>query len=60
MVGGNECAGGFAVGVFMPPTMSLILGAGKKEEGGVASGVMMPLRNVGAVPGVALLGTVAI
>jgi EmrB/QacA subfamily drug resistance transporter len=50
---------GFAIGVFMPPNMSLILGSGRKESEGVASGVMMTLRNVGAVLGIAILGTVA-
>ena len=50
---------GIAVGLFMPPNMSLILGAGNLEAGGVASSVMMTLRNVGAVFGIATLGTVA-
>ncbi|OPY38317.1 MAG: putative transporter [Methanoregula sp. PtaU1.Bin051] len=51
---------GFAIGLFMPPNMSLILGSGRHEEGGVASSVMMTIRNVGAVLGVAILGTVAV
>ena len=50
---------GFAVGMFMPPNMSLILGSGGRESGGVASGVMMTLRNVGAMLGIATLGTIA-
>ena len=45
----------------MPPNMSLILGSGSREgEGGVASSVMMTLRNVGAMLGVAILGTIAV
>lgn len=50
---------GLAVGLFMPPNMSLILGAGSSGEEGVASGVMMTLRNIGAVLGIAIFGTVA-
>lgn len=48
---------GIAVGLFMPPAMSLVLGSGGRAEGGIASGVMMTLRNGGAVLGIALLGT---
>jgi EmrB/QacA subfamily drug resistance transporter len=52
---------GFAIGLFMPPNMSLILGSGSRDgEGGVASSVMMTLRNVGAMLGVAILGTIAV
>jgi EmrB/QacA subfamily drug resistance transporter len=50
---------GVAVGLFMPPNMSLILGSGKQEEEGVASSVMMTLRNVGAMLGIAIFGTIA-
>jgi MFS family permease len=50
---------GIAVGLFMPPNMRLVLGSGRQEAGGVASGVMMTLRNVGAMFGIAILGTVA-
>jgi DHA2 family metal-tetracycline-proton antiporter-like MFS transporter len=50
---------GLAVGLFMPPNMSLILGAGSSGEEGVASGVMMTLRNIGAVLGIAVFGTIA-
>ena len=50
---------GIAVGLFMPPNMSLILGSGGQEAGGVASGVMMTLRNFGAVLGIAVMGTIA-
>lgn len=50
---------GIAVGLFMPPNMSLILGSGGQEAGGVASGVMMTLRNFGAVLGIAFMGTIA-
>ena len=50
---------GLSVGLFMPPDMSLIMGSGSRESGGVASGVMMMLRNVGAMFGVAILGTIA-
>jgi EmrB/QacA subfamily drug resistance transporter len=52
---------GFFMGLFVAPNMSLILGSGSREGGdGVASGVMMTLRNVGAVLGVAIFGTVAV
>ena len=51
---------GFAIGLFLPPNMSLILGSGSREGEGVASSVMMTLRNVGAVLGVAILGTIAV
>jgi DHA2 family metal-tetracycline-proton antiporter-like MFS transporter len=50
---------GLAVGLFMPPNMRLILGSGGGESGGVASGVMMTVRNVGAMLGIAVLGTIA-
>ena len=40
--------------------MSRILGAGARTGEGVASSVMMTLRNTGAVLGVALFGTIAI
>jgi MFS family permease len=50
---------GIAVGLFMPPIMSLILGSGNREAGGVASGVMMTLRNAGAMLGIAVFGTLA-
>lgn len=50
---------GVAIGLFMPPNMSLILGSGMQDAGGVASGVMMTLRNVGAMLGIAILGTIA-
>jgi MFS family permease len=50
---------GIAVGLFMPPNMSLVLGSGKQDAGGVASSGMMTLRNAGAVFGIATLGTVA-
>ncbi len=50
---------GIAVGLFMPPNMSLILGSGSQGAGGVASGVMMTLRNAGAVLGIAILGSIA-
>lgn len=50
---------GLAVGLFMPPNMRLILGTGGGESGGVASGVMMTVRNVGAMLGIAVLGTIA-
>jgi len=51
---------GIAIGIFFPPNMSLILGSGGSEGGGVASGVMMTLRNTGAVFGVALFGTIVV
>lgn len=51
---------GLAVGLFMPPNMSLVLGSGRQDTGGVASGVMMTLRNVGAMMGVALMGSIAV
>jgi EmrB/QacA subfamily drug resistance transporter len=53
---------GVAIGSFFPPNMSRILGAGARagEGEGVASGVMMTLRNTGAVLGVALFGTIAV
>lgn len=51
---------GVAVGLFMPPNMSLILGSGTQESGGVASGVMMTLRNAGGMLGIALFGTIAV
>lgn len=50
---------GIAVGLFMPPDMSLILGSVKRDEGGAASGVMMTLRNAGAAIGIAVTGTIA-
>jgi EmrB/QacA subfamily drug resistance transporter len=50
---------GLAIGIFMPPNMTLILSCGSRECEGVASSVMMTLRNVGAVIGVAVLGTIA-
>jgi EmrB/QacA subfamily drug resistance transporter len=50
---------GIGVGLFMPPDMSLILGSGNREAEGVASGVMMTLRNMGAMLGIAILGTIA-
>ncbi|NMB78067.1 MAG: MFS transporter, partial [Methanomicrobiales archaeon] len=50
---------GIAIGLFVPPNMSLILGSARKEAGGVASGVMMTLRTSGAMLGIALLGTIA-
>lgn len=50
---------GIAVGLFMPPNMRLVLGSGKQEAEGVASSVMMTLRNVGAMLGIAILGTIA-
>jgi len=51
---------GIAVGLFVPPNMRLVLGSGRQDEGGVASGVMMTLRNAGAMFGIAILGTVAV
>jgi MFS family permease len=50
---------GVAVGLFMPPNMNLILGSGTQDAGGVASGVMMTLRNAGGMLGIALFGTIA-
>lgn len=50
---------GCAVGLFMPPNMNLILSSETGEFEGVASGVMMMLRNVGGVIGIALFGTIA-
>jgi DHA2 family metal-tetracycline-proton antiporter-like MFS transporter len=50
---------GCAVGLFMPPNMSLILGSVEEERGGVASSVMMTLRNAGGMLGIALFGTIA-
>lgn len=50
---------GFAVGLFMPPNMSLILSSGRQMSEGIASGVMMTLRNVGAMLGIAIFGTIA-
>jgi EmrB/QacA subfamily drug resistance transporter len=50
---------GVAVGLFMPPNMRLVLGSGKQEAEGVASSVMMTLRNVGAMLGIATFGTIA-
>lgn len=54
---------GVALGLFFPPNMSRILGTGCDESSGgegVASSVMMTIRNVGAVVGVALFGTIAV
>jgi len=53
---------GVAIGSFFPPNMNRILTAGARagEGEGVASGVMMTLRNTGAVLGVALFGTIAV
>ncbi len=50
---------GCAVGLFMPPNMSLITCSGVKEKEGVSSGIMMTLRNAGGVLGIALFGTIA-
>jgi EmrB/QacA subfamily drug resistance transporter len=49
---------GIAIGFFFPPNMSQILGSSGKEGEGIASSVMMTIRNTGAVFGVALFGTV--
>jgi EmrB/QacA subfamily drug resistance transporter len=51
---------GFAIGLFFPPNMSQILGAGQKEGEGVASSVMMTVRNTGSVFGVAIFGTIVV
>jgi EmrB/QacA subfamily drug resistance transporter len=54
---------GIALGLFFPPNMSRILGSGCKATSGgegVASSTMMTIRNVGAVIGVALFGTIAV
>ena len=50
---------GIAVGLFMPPAMNLVLGSGRRESEGVASGMMMTLRNAGAMLGIAVFGTIA-
>jgi MFS family permease len=50
---------GFAVGLFMPPNMRLIMSSGSRDLEGIASGMMMTLRNLGAVLGIALFGTIA-
>ncbi len=49
---------GIAIGFFFPPNMSQILGSSGKDGEGVASSVMMTIRNTGAVFGVAIFGTV--
>ena len=51
---------GVAIGLFFPPNMSQILGSGGKEGEGVASSVMMTIRNTGAVFGVAIFGTIVV
>lgn len=55
---------GIAFGLFFPPNMSRILREGCSESDqsghGVASSVMMTIRNIGAVLGVAVFGTVAV
>jgi EmrB/QacA subfamily drug resistance transporter len=51
---------GIATGLFFPPNMCQILGEGAVEGEGVASSVMMTLRNVGSVLGVALFGTIVV
>jgi len=52
---------GVALGLFFPPNMSQILGTscGAGSEG-VASSMMMTIRNVGAAFGVALFGTITV
>jgi|SRR5208282_140601 len=52
---------GVALGLFFPPNMSQILGT-RSGEGteGVASSMMMTIRNIGAAFGVALFGTIAV
>jgi DHA2 family metal-tetracycline-proton antiporter-like MFS transporter len=51
---------GIAIGFFFPPNMSQILGSGGNEGEGVASSVMMTVRNTGAVFGVAIFGTIVV
>ena len=51
---------GIATGLFFPPNMVQILGEGAVEGEGVASSVMMTLRNLGSVVGVALFGTIVV
>ncbi|MFA4848244.1 MAG: MFS transporter [Methanoregula sp.] len=51
---------GIAIGFFFPPNMSQILGSGGKEGEGVASSVMMTIRNTGSVFGVAIFGTIVV
>jgi MFS family permease len=51
---------GVALGVFFPPNMNQILGQSRHEEEGVASSIMMTMKNVGSTVGVAIMGTIAI
>jgi len=51
---------GIAMGLFFPPNMSQILGSGGDKDHGVASGVMMTVRNIGSVFGVAIFGTIVV
>jgi uncharacterized membrane protein len=47
---------GVGTGIFISPNNSALMGAAKREEQGVASGVRSTARNVGNVLGVGMAG----
>jgi EmrB/QacA subfamily drug resistance transporter len=49
---------GIAIGMFIPPNSSLILGLSPSDKQGVASSLMMTMRDVGSVVGIAAFETV--
>ena len=49
---------GIAIGLFFPPNMTAILNRSPPDREGLASSIMMTMRNIGDVLGVALFGTI--
>ena len=50
---------GCGLGLLVPPLTSALLGSVKKEQSGIAAGVLNATRQTGSVIGVALFGAIA-